>query len=52
MERREFLQTLYDGLPDHSRILFNKKVSSIKEDASGVDVTLTDGITERLSVVT
>lgn len=46
-ERREFLQTLYDRLPDKSKIVVGKKVTSVKETYDAVEVTLSDGTTEK-----
>lgn len=50
-ERREFLQTLYDNLPNKSRILLGKKVSDIKETYDGVEVLLADGTSEKGDIV-
>jgi 2-polyprenyl-6-methoxyphenol hydroxylase-like FAD-dependent oxidoreductase len=46
-ERREFLQTLYDCLPDKSRVLTGKKVVQIKETYNSVEVLLSDGTREK-----
>ena len=51
MERRIFLQVLYDGLPDKSRILMNKSVKSVREDEDGVEVFCHDGTSERGDLV-
>lgn len=51
MERRIFLQVLYDSLPDKSRILMNKSVQSIQEDEDGVEVFCNDGTSERGDLV-
>ncbi|KAH8797727.1 hypothetical protein F5884DRAFT_150673 [Xylogone sp. PMI_703] len=46
-ERREFLQTLYDKLPDKTKILFNKRVTTVKETYDAVEVSLADGTAEK-----
>lgn len=51
MERRIFLEVLYDGLPDKSRILMNKSVKSVQEDEEGVEVFCDDGTSERGDLV-
>ncbi len=51
MERRIFLEVLYDGLPDKSRILMNKSVKSVQEDEDGVEVFCHDGTSERGDIV-
>lgn len=50
-ERREYLQMLYDRLPDKSRIQFSKKVVDIKEFYNGVKVTSSDGTVEQGDIV-
>lgn len=50
-ERREFLQVLYDGLPNKSRVLLDKKVVDIKEEYNGVEVLLSDGTSEKGDIV-
>ncbi|POR35297.1 FAD-dependent urate hydroxylase [Tolypocladium paradoxum] len=47
LERRAFLETLYDTLPDKSRVHFNKKIEKIVENADGVEISFSDGTTER-----
>lgn len=42
-ERRVFLQSLYDQLEDKSRILLNKKVSTIEHGKDSVTVNCADG---------
>ena len=51
MERRIFLEVLYNGLPDKSRILMNKTVKSVQEDEDGVEVFCNDGTSERGDIV-
>ncbi|KAI0157184.1 FAD/NAD(P)-binding domain-containing protein [Hypoxylon sp. FL1284] len=46
LERRRFLEILYDGLPDKSYIRTNCNVKSIQHHVSSVDVTLADGTVE------
>ncbi|KAK4240606.1 hypothetical protein C8A03DRAFT_13092 [Achaetomium macrosporum] len=46
LERREFLQILYDGLPDKSRIKTSCGVQDIKHVPGGVQVTLSNGDVE------
>ena len=46
MERREYLELLYESLPDKSKVLFRKKVKTIAEDAHKVEVLLDDGTSE------
>lgn len=51
LERRKFLEILYENLPDKSRILFQKKVAKITESVYGVDVLLEDGTRESGDIV-
>ncbi|XXH00682.1 hypothetical protein Hte_007032 [Hypoxylon texense] len=46
LERRRFLEILYDGLPDKSYIRTSCSVKSIMHHVSSVDVTLEDGTIE------
>ncbi|KAK2039662.1 FAD/NAD(P)-binding domain-containing protein [Colletotrichum somersetense] len=46
IERRRFLQILYDGLPDRSYIRTGCAVKAITQDADGVRVQLQDGSVE------
>lgn len=43
LERRRLLEVLYDALPDKSRVLVDRNVSSIEQDDDGVRVRTTDG---------
>ncbi|PNY24071.1 FAD-dependent urate hydroxylase [Tolypocladium capitatum] len=47
IERRALLETLYDTLPDKSRVHFNKKIEKIVENTDGVEISFADGTTER-----
>ena len=47
IERRQFLQELYDNLPDKSYIKTNSPVYNIKQDANGVEVVLDNGDVEK-----
>ena len=51
LERREFLQILYDQLPDKSYIKTSSGVKDIKNIPGGVEVTLTNGDVERGDIV-
>ncbi|KAK8097171.1 fad binding domain-containing protein [Apiospora kogelbergensis] len=51
MERREFLQTLYDELPDKSKVVEHARVSDIIEEGSRVKVALTDGVIHEGDIV-
>lgn len=42
-ERRVFLQTLYDALPDKSRVVEHARVAGLVEEAGRVRVVLADG---------
>ncbi|KAJ1337160.1 FAD dependent monooxygenase [Microdochium nivale] len=50
-ERREFLQSLYDQLPDKSKIVNGKKVVEVLESHDGVSVLLSDGSREEGDVL-
>ncbi|KAK7943431.1 FAD binding domain protein [Apiospora aurea] len=50
-ERRVFLQTLYDELPDKSKVIEHARASSITEDASRVKVVLADGAVHEGDIV-
>lgn len=43
LSRQDFLQVLYDALPDKSKVLENAKVADVVEDKERVKVTLDDG---------
>lgn len=51
LERRQFLQNLYDCLPDKSRVRLGCEVSTIEQNASGVEVILTDETVEKGDMV-
>lgn len=51
LERREFLQILYDQLPDKSYIKTSSGVKNIKETPGGVEVTLINGDIETGDIV-
>ena len=51
MERRCFLEVLYESLPDKSRILMNKGVKDIQEDQDGGEVFCQDGTSERGDII-
>ena len=51
MERRCFLEVLYESLPDKTRILMNKGAKDIQEDQDGVEVFCQDGTSERGDIV-
>jgi FAD dependent monooxygenase len=46
MERRHFLQIVYDQLPDKSKILTGKRVVDVVDNDEGVRVELQDGTFE------
>ncbi|PHH71951.1 hypothetical protein CDD82_6243 [Ophiocordyceps australis] len=50
-ERRQFLQILYDALPDKSFIKTGVAVQEIEQFADGIQVTLSDGSVERGDMV-
>ena len=51
LERRAYLQALYDQLPSKSKVLESKRVSDIVEDDDGVRVHITDGTVEEGDIV-
>lgn len=51
LERRQLLQTLYDYLPDKSRLRVGCEVKTIKQDKDGVEVILADGTVEKGDMV-
>ncbi|KKK22258.1 hypothetical protein P175DRAFT_0477239 [Aspergillus ochraceoroseus IBT 24754] len=51
LERRQFLQILYDGLPDKSFLRLGCRVRDVTEDSDGVEVVLDDGTVERGDLV-
>ncbi|KAI9164120.1 FAD-dependent monooxygenase DEP2 [Paramyrothecium foliicola] len=46
LERRKFLQILYENLPNKARIRTNATVVQVKQQVSGVEVVLNDGTVE------
>jgi 2-polyprenyl-6-methoxyphenol hydroxylase-like FAD-dependent oxidoreductase len=46
LERRQFLQILYDTLPDKTRIRTDCGIKDVKHVAGGVEVTLSNGEVE------
>ncbi|KAK8015299.1 FAD binding domain protein [Apiospora arundinis] len=51
MERRVFLQTIYDELPDKSKVIEGARVSDIVEDESRVQVVLANGTVHEGDIV-
>ncbi|KAL8847074.1 MAG: hypothetical protein Q9221_007861 [Calogaya cf. arnoldii] len=51
LERRGYLEVLWQNLPDKSKVLFNKKVADIIENDDGVEVFLSDGTSEKGDIV-
>jgi 2-polyprenyl-6-methoxyphenol hydroxylase-like FAD-dependent oxidoreductase len=51
IERRQFLQDLYDTLPEKTRIKTSCTVLDIKQDDDGVEVILANGEVERGDLV-
>ncbi|KAL8976008.1 MAG: hypothetical protein Q9205_007905 [Flavoplaca limonia] len=51
LERRGYLEVLWQNLPDKSKVLFNKKVANIVENDDGVEVFLSDGTSEKGDIV-
>ncbi|GFF58146.1 LOW QUALITY PROTEIN: hypothetical protein IFM46972_11014 [Aspergillus udagawae] len=51
LERREFLQILYDCLPNKSFIKLGCRVRDVTQDSNGVEVVLDDGTVERGDMV-
>ncbi|KAK8085584.1 FAD-dependent monooxygenase [Apiospora hydei] len=50
-ERKDFLQTLYDNLPDKSKVIEHARVARIIEEASRVKVVLADGAVHEGDIV-
>ncbi|KAK0725997.1 hypothetical protein B0H67DRAFT_572071 [Lasiosphaeris hirsuta] len=51
LERRKFLEVMYESLPDKSVVRTSAKIKEINHLADGVEVTLSDGTTERGAMV-
>ena len=51
LERRAFLQLLYDSLSEKSHVRFNAKVIDIEERFNGVEVKLADGTVEKGDII-
>lgn len=51
IERRQFLQELYDNLPDKSYIKTGCPVYNVKQDENGVEVVLENGQVEKGDLV-
>ncbi|TKX19870.1 FAD-binding domain-containing protein 47 [Elsinoe australis] len=51
LERQRLLQILYDRIEDQSRIQLGKRISRIEQDAHGVSVHCSDGMSYRGDVV-
>ncbi|KAK8037112.1 hypothetical protein PG991_001426, partial [Apiospora marii] len=51
IERRQFLQELYDTLPDKTRVRTSCAVRDVRAQASGVEVTLENGEVEKGDLV-
>ncbi|KAL8671459.1 MAG: hypothetical protein Q9168_004047 [Polycauliona sp. 1 TL-2023] len=51
LERRAYLEVLWQNLPDKSKVVFNKKVADIVETEHGVEVFLGDGTSEKGDMV-
>ncbi|KAI6086548.1 FAD binding domain protein [Hypoxylon rubiginosum] len=51
LERREFLQILYDNLPDKTPIKTSRIIKDIKESRDGVEVVMSDGTVEKGDIV-
>lgn len=51
LERREFLQILYDELPDKSKVLTGKRVKHVEDNEEEISVELTDGSVEKGDLV-
>lgn len=51
LERREFLQVLYDELPDKSKILTGKRVQHVVDNEDEAYVELKDGSVERGDII-
>ena len=51
LERRGFLEVLWENLPDKSKVLFRKEVTNVVENDNGVEVFLSDGTSEKGDIV-
>ncbi|KAJ5736896.1 FAD binding domain-containing protein, partial [Penicillium malachiteum] len=51
IERRQFLQDLYDTLPDKTPIKTSSVIEDIRQDEDGIEVRLSDGSFERGDLV-
>jgi 2-polyprenyl-6-methoxyphenol hydroxylase-like FAD-dependent oxidoreductase len=51
LERRNFLQLLYDNLPDKSHVRLGSKISDIKHTDEGIEVHLANGDVEKGDIV-
>lgn len=51
LERREFLQVLYDELPDKSKILTDRRVKHVVDNDDEAYVELKDGSVERGDII-
>ncbi|CAI6099010.1 unnamed protein product [Clonostachys chloroleuca] len=51
IERRVFLQTLYDELPDKSKVIEHARVASVVEEKGAVKVLLSDGVVHEGDIV-
>lgn len=51
MERREFLRTMYESLPDMTRIRTGARIVEVIESKAGVEVKLDDGTVEKGDLV-
>ena len=51
LERRGYLEVLYNNLPDKSKVKFNKKVTDIVESHDAIEVFLSDGTSETADIV-
>ena len=51
LERQEFLQILYDELPDKSNVLTGKRVKNVVDNENEVYVELEDGSVEKGDLV-
>lgn len=51
LERREFLQILYDELPDKSKVSTGSKVKNVEDNEAEVAVELVDGTVENGDIV-
>lgn len=51
LERRIFLNILYEGLPDHSRVRLGAKVTDVYDGVDGVEARLADGTSENGDII-